>query len=120
LNNVAKGKRIESPVVFQGGVSKNVGVVKALKDIVKKDIIVDEAGHLMGCIGAAILAKESGKEKEFNFSVKEIDFKTRGIECGGCPNNCEVVRVLRNDEFLDGWGNRCPTGFEKAKKLFGE
>ena len=31
LNNVGKGKRILSPVVFQGGVSKNIGVVEAFK-----------------------------------------------------------------------------------------
>ena len=31
LNNVGKGKKIVSPVVFQGGVSKNIGVVEALR-----------------------------------------------------------------------------------------
>lgn len=31
LNNVGKGKKIVSPVVFQGGVSKNIGVVEAFK-----------------------------------------------------------------------------------------
>ena len=29
LNNVGKGKRIASPIVFQGGVSKNNGVLAA-------------------------------------------------------------------------------------------
>ena len=29
LNNVGKGKKIVGPIVFQGGVSKNIGVVKA-------------------------------------------------------------------------------------------
>lgn len=31
LNNVGKGKNIIAPVVFQGGVSKNIGVVKAFR-----------------------------------------------------------------------------------------
>lgn len=31
LNNVGKGKNIIAPVVFQGGVSKNIGVVRAFR-----------------------------------------------------------------------------------------
>ena len=33
LNNVAKGKKILPPVVFQGGVSKNQGVVKMFEEV---------------------------------------------------------------------------------------
>jgi predicted CoA-substrate-specific enzyme activase len=116
LNNVGKGKNIESPIVFQGGVSKNVGVVKAFKEITKHDIIVDDMGHLMGAIGIAIIGREQGQEKPFNFSVRDTEFKTIGFECGGCPNNCEIVCVIENGKFLDGWGNRCNIGIEKAKK----
>ncbi|MDE7107812.1 MAG: acyl-CoA dehydratase activase [Clostridiales bacterium] len=32
LNNIGKGKKIKAPIVFQGGVSKNVGVKKAVED----------------------------------------------------------------------------------------
>ena len=32
LNNVGKGKKIAAPVVFQGGVSKNAGVVHAFEE----------------------------------------------------------------------------------------
>jgi len=32
LNNLAKGKDIEEPIVFQGGVAANVGIVAALKE----------------------------------------------------------------------------------------
>ena len=34
LNNVGKGKKIEGPIVFQGGVSKNIGVKKAFEDAI--------------------------------------------------------------------------------------
>ena len=33
LNNVGKGKRIKGPIIFQGGVSKNKGVVKYFKEV---------------------------------------------------------------------------------------
>jgi predicted CoA-substrate-specific enzyme activase len=115
LNNVGKGKNIQPPIVFQGGVSKNVGVVKSFENIVGQKIHVDKIGHLMGCLGIAILARETGKEVVFNFNLNSFDFHTAGEECGGCPNNCEVVCVFQGDEFIDGWGNRCPAGIERVK-----
>jgi activator of 2-hydroxyglutaryl-CoA dehydratase len=53
LNNVGKGKNIKPPIVFQGGVSKNIGVVKAFEEIVGEKIFVDENGHLMGALGSS-------------------------------------------------------------------
>jgi len=120
LNNIGKGKTIKSPIVFQGGVSKNIGVVKAFESIVGCPVIVDELGHLMGAIGVAIIAKghveDHKREEEFSFNVKDVSFQTKAIECGLCPNNCEVVCVLKDGKFLDGWGNRCSAGIEKVKK----
>ena len=52
LNNVGKGKKIAAPVVFQGGVSKNVGVVHAFEEQLGMDVAVDPDGHLMGRTGA--------------------------------------------------------------------
>lgn len=112
LNNVGKGKKIKSPIVFQGGVSKNIGVVKAFEDELNEDVIVDEFGHLMGAYGIAILAKNSKKENAFSFDIKDINFKTRGIECTKCPNNCEIVKVYKDGELIDSWGNRCENGIK--------
>ena len=114
LNNIGKGKKIESPIVFQGGVSKNQGVVKAFADSLGKEILVDDEGHLMGCYGAAILALGSGIEKEFTFDVADMDFVTREVICQGCANHCEVICVYRGEELLDSWGNRCERGEVKA------
>ncbi|MGB4592464.1 MAG: acyl-CoA dehydratase activase [Coriobacteriia bacterium] len=118
LNNVGKGKEIEPPIVFQGGVSKNVGVVEAFKRLTGHDVMVDDCGHLMGALGIALLAKDGGAEERFDFGVRDMSFETVGDECGGCANNCEVVCVLRAGEFVDGWGNRCATGIERVKRAF--
>ncbi|MBQ6164535.1 MAG: 2-hydroxyglutaryl-CoA dehydratase [Clostridia bacterium] len=114
LNNVAKGKKIEPPIVFQGGVSKNIGVVRAFENETGQEIIVDENGHLAGAFGAAILAMRSGEERPFDFAVTEMDFKITGKSCGRCANNCEVIRVFRDGEMIDSWGNRCERGAAKA------
>jgi predicted CoA-substrate-specific enzyme activase len=110
LNNVAKGKNIKPPIVFQGGVSKNIGVVKAFEEVTGEKIYVDPNGILMGALGVAIIAKEQNNKKKFSFDIADIDFKTKGVECKKCANNCEVICVYRNNKLIDAWGNRCERG----------
>lgn len=110
LNNVGKGKRIQSPIVFQGGVSKNVGVVRFFEEATGEKILVDDNGHLMGAFGVAILARSSGKEAPFDFSISGDSFKTREISCRKCANQCEIICVYRGDSLIDAWGNRCEKG----------
>ncbi len=115
LNNVGKGKEVLGPIVFQGGVSKNVGVVRSFEKATGHEIHVDDDGHLMGALGVALVARDSGLEAPFSFAVRDVIFETLGEECGGCPNDCEVVIVLREGGYLDGWGNRCPRGMELVR-----
>lgn len=110
LNNVAKGKKIFPPVIFLGGVSKNVGVVKAFEDELGLPVQVDSNSHLIGALGAAILAKRSGVEKRFSFQITGFEFTTQEVECKGCSNKCEVICIYREDAALDAWGNRCEQG----------
>lgn len=110
LNNVGKGKKIKAPIVFQGGVSKNIGVVDAFQKALGCDIVVDEIGHLMGAFGIAILAARSSKRIQFDFAVENMEFRTREINCGKCPNHCEIICMYRDGVLIDSWGNRCEKG----------
>lgn len=110
LNNVGKGKKILAPIVFQGGVSKNIGVVKAFEELTGEKIFVDKNSHLMGALGVAILAYKSGKESVFDFDIEELEFETKGICCHGCANHCEIICVCLNHKMIDSWGNRCEKG----------
>lgn len=110
LNNLSRGKKIEDKVVFQGGVSKNKGVIKAFENELNTKIYVDENSHLMGALGVAILSQKENKEDkelDFDFNIKDIDFKTLGVECRGCSNNCEVVYIYKNGKIIDKMGGRC-------------
>ena len=78
LNNVGKGKKIKAPIVFQGGVSKNIGVVKAFEDITGHHIYVDKNSHLMGALGVAIISKGM-KDIDFSFDIEDICYETKGI-----------------------------------------
>ena len=110
LNNVGKGKKIESPIVFQGGVSKNKGVVRYFKEILKKDIIVDPNGHLMGAYGIAILSKNNNN-KIYDLNIKNVKFNTIGTECNKCPNNCEILKIYKDDKLIEATGSRCGRTF---------
>ena len=116
LNNVGKGKKIVPPIVFQGGVSKNVGVKKAFEEATGQPVTVDPNGHLTGALGVAILARKSRKEAPFSFDIADMDFVTRGIECGKCSNHCEIICVYQNGKLIDSWGNRCENGAIKAAR----
>ncbi len=112
LNNVAKGKKINGPIVFQGGVSKNKGVVKYFEEVLKTKIIVDENSHLMGAIGIAILARKNQINKIYDLNIKDVKFKTIGSDCQGCSNNCEILKIIKNDKIIDIWGNKCERGLK--------
>ena len=49
---------VEPEVTFTGGVSRNIGMVRALEDVLKTAINVSPEGHYMGAIGAALFALE--------------------------------------------------------------
>ncbi len=107
LNNVGKGKKIVGPIVFQGGVSKNVGVLKYFKELLGEEIIVDPNSHLMGAIGIAILARKNKTGKTYDLNMIDVKFETKGLECTDCSNNCEVLRIYKDNKLVDAWGSKC-------------
>jgi (R)-2-hydroxyacyl-CoA dehydratese activating ATPase len=58
VSRMVKRLKVESDVVFTGGVAKNVGVVKALEECLGCKVLVPAEPLLSGALGAAILAKE--------------------------------------------------------------
>lgn len=109
LNNLAKGKELEGPIIFQGGVAANHGIRKAFEEAIGQSIHVPKYHHVMGAIGAAIIAKEArvGQTKFRGFEASTIDYCTSGFNCSGCSNSCEVVKVKVASKTLACWGGRC-------------
>jgi len=56
--SLAKRVGIEMEVVMSGGVAKNIGVVRALEDLMGVNIKVPEEPQIIGALGAALFAKE--------------------------------------------------------------
>ena len=57
LVNLCPGKEIRHPVVFQGGVARNPGMVRAFQEELGLEVFVPEHPELTGAIGVALLAK---------------------------------------------------------------
>jgi len=112
LNNLAKGKEISEPIVFQGGVAANVGIVAAFEKELGKKIIIPEHYDVMGAYGAAVIARETmskskSQTKFYGFETAENEYKAKSMECQGCPNMCEVIEILSNGKAIARWGDRC-------------
>jgi predicted CoA-substrate-specific enzyme activase len=115
MNNLSKGKSLDEPVVFQGGVSYNKGIVQAFERHLGCKVIVPKYNVLMGALGMAILVRDYylDHQKETTFrglQVSEIEFTTSAFNCGDCPNNCEIVQVKMPQEgnkIIARWGSRC-------------
>jgi len=110
LNNLALGKTIEPPVVFQGGVAANAGVVRAFREALGTEIIVPPYHEVMGALGAALLAREwsDGRPSQFRgFDVVHADVQTTSFECRACPNLCEIVQIRMDGRIVARWGGRC-------------
>lgn len=112
INNLGRGKKLEPPYVFQGGVAANIGIINAFKKEINHDIIIPKYFNIMGAIGSAILAKEhiekNNLETNFRgFETSDFDFTPSTFECKDCSNFCEVVKVELDGEVIAMWGDRC-------------
>lgn len=114
INNVVKGYTLPNPVVFQGGVAFNKGVIRAFEKKLGIDIIVPPHNDIIGALGMAVIvmsektndARTSYKE---DFFEKEYDSQIRF--CHGCQNACELSQPLEKVDtgykILDTLGGRC-------------
>jgi predicted CoA-substrate-specific enzyme activase len=112
LNNVGLGKEVLSPVVFQGGVAFNQGIIRALRVELKTDIIIPPHHEVMGAIGAALLAHEAAKKKQQTcrfrgFDISEIAYDASSFECHSCPTSCEIVKISQQGNVVAAWGGQC-------------
>jgi len=112
LNNVGLGKDIQPPIIFQGGVAFNQGIVKALREELGIKVIVPPHHEVMGAIGAALLVHEEMSTSQHGskfkgFGISEIKYRTSSFECKACPNLCEIAQLSLDGQVLARWGGRC-------------
>jgi len=112
LSDVASGKDIQPPVIFQGGVAFNQGIILALREELKMGIIVPPHHEIMGAIGAALLAHEAviqvrGECRFRGFDISDAVYDTSSFECRSCPTSCEITRISQQGDVIAAWGGQC-------------
>ncbi len=112
LNNVGLGKDIQPPIIFQGGVAFNQGIVKALQEELGPEVTVPPYHEVMGAIGAALLVHEEmtngqNRSRFKGFGASEIDYHTSSFQCQACPTLCEISQLSVDGKILAQWGGRC-------------
>jgi predicted CoA-substrate-specific enzyme activase len=114
LTNVARNRKVEPVVLFQGGVAANAGIRWALESLLKVELRIPEHFKVMGALGAALLARQNFLGGEIGRSafrgvanVAAGDCRPRGFVCTGCANSCELSEIYIQGELASRWGSRC-------------
>ena len=111
LHRVVGEKKIGNRIFFQGGTAFNTGVAAAFNSILHdRKVTIPENHHVTGAIGAALLAKEEkspGPSKFKGFSLADEKYRQETFVCKGCPNRCEIHRVILHDGKDLFYGGRC-------------
>ncbi|MDD6920063.1 MAG: acyl-CoA dehydratase activase-related protein [Eubacteriales bacterium] len=107
-------------IVVQGGTFLNNAVLRAMEQIVGRNVVRPDVAGIMGAFGAAIIARERNVEGHISTIAKKdeldhFEVKNTHARCGLCENNC----LLTINQFKDGsrfvTGNRCERG--EGKKV---
>ncbi len=107
---LAKGKKLQPPIVFQGATALNAALVKCFEEELGHPILVPENCSYMGAIGIALLTEENMDGRPSNFrgdAILDSNYRTQISHCEDCENNCELLNLYHGDELLSVSGSRC-------------
>ena len=110
IHKVVKTGTIGDQIFFQGGVAFNDAVVASFEAVTGKKIIVPEHHEVTGAIGAALIAQEESTAEETNFrgfELAERAYEIQKFQCHDCENNCEINKVILENEEPLFFGSRC-------------
>ena len=93
----------EEPIVFSGGVAKNIGVVKAIEEVPEKKLIVPKEPQITAALGGAIYAKE--QIGQFPTPQVKVDLEVLSIVIPASPRAAigrKAEYGVSDDEVING------------------
>ena len=101
--SVLRGRKIEKPISFQGGVAANKGMIRAFKEVFELDeLFVPPDFNLIGALGAALKDMDDNRINLFDIKRLEDFIKSeKSLEAGYTP------LILKDDDFLERHCNSC-------------
>ncbi len=113
-----------SRVHFQGATARNKGLVAAIENLLGVEVVVSPFCHVMGSIGAALIALDEVRERDAKSrfvgpAAPTIEVTTGSETCRLCLNYCRINTVTRGDGVRVSWGYMCgrEPGEEKRRDL---
>jgi len=86
ISSLGRGKTIKFPVMFQGGVSSNIGMVRAFRELLDakgNELLIPEHNTSMGAIGAVYHHLEEGTKEESPYKgTAKLDQYIHGEKSG--------------------------------------
>ena len=109
LASVARGKALREPVIFQGGVAANKGIVKEFERQAGLTFYISTHLGVEGAYGAALLgAMASGTRPAFRgLELIEKDFRIGSFVCKKCEESCSVLILYKDGKPVSYWNDRC-------------
>ena len=98
-SNIGKGKEFNKPIVFQGGVAANTGMVKAFEDILELkpgELIIPKYFNVMGAIGSVFTIIDKNIQSPFR-GLKEIEeyLRNRSAKASNLePLRCDNYKIV--------------------------
>ena len=86
ISSLGRGKTIRFPVMFQGGVSSNIGMVRAFREQLKageEELLIPEYNRSMGAIGAVLYNLDNGNGQEPYKGTTELEAYLNGEKSKG-------------------------------------
>lgn len=96
-SDIGQGKEFRPPIVFQGGLSKNHGMIKAFEEVLglkEGELIIPEKNLLMAAIGASLYAKSKESSTSFDWTKE----RRKLVEYGRSEKDLSSREKLTLDE----------------------
>lgn len=106
-SNIGKGKEFLKPIVFQGGVAANAGMIKAFEDILELrqgELIIPKHFNVMGAIGSVFTIIDKGIHSPFR-GLKEIEeyLRNRSAKASDLePLRADNYKIVDGIHSIDG------------------
>lgn len=100
-------------IVVQGGTFKSDAVLRAFEKICGVEVMRPDQAHLMGAIGAALIARSRDTGRSSILSEEDLHLmkpSRTSLRCNGCQNSCLLSALNFGNGSRIITGNRCPKG----------
>jgi len=124
LNKVVGNRpRSRDRIFFQGATARNPGLVAAFENLLGVEVVVSPYCHILGCLGAALLAKANCEKTDKGSLFRGLNLAERKIEirkedCKLCENTCLITYArIEGDDEEPSFGYLCGRDPSSGKKL---